>query len=458
MDDERMRQFENAYKSICKRLKTLKSIYVSNKKVDNVGDFISSTNPSRRCIGWSGTTRDGEIGDTEEILTGNNPVACSVSGEDSIEKHEIDRASIEKYLLDNTETVSINAQGKGYEAEGSARLSRSMKSLPPKDVLKKKAQEWVCQQIVGAFEDRCGKVGMIGTPLSESVVVKNMSQLLQERVEGIVVKAKKVAASSEALSKKKNLVGAIQGQCAVKQGLLDQAFNTAENGIFKCSQCQYIAEKINEPQVHAKTDPDPINWQFIVNKKIKTCYNVSNMLRGRDSRTTSINCLLEGESDKKESSTIPLVEGTHYVVSKHFPDVMNETNQMHHKKIWESTNSELVNVDDRGVKLQIEGDTNVDSVSTLKRKWMDDSFVKGGSPHSSKFIVQTSRMQLSNGSKECTSTMSFENKYTKLSHHDIVDIPNLVSDHDKHEDGEQLMYEEPTFRLVLEEESDEDLE
>ncbi|KAH9328579.1 hypothetical protein KI387_000687, partial [Taxus chinensis] len=417
-----MVEFENAYNSICRRLETLRSIYVSSQKVSLAGSPENNVHRSRRYKTSTEEETDGvlyidtvcpaEISGEEK-----NYVGCSVNAKESITDHATDP-------VENDAVNTHHTPGVPCEKENPRGLNKSIRSPQSMQNFKEQAQKWVGEQIIGVFEEHSGEMRKNCTLFSDNTmsdIVKNVSQILQERVNQIEMKTQRVAELKEALSKEKPLVDSMRQTRHGLQGLLNQACSTAENGIFMCSQCQFVAEVVKELEVHAKLDTSSTICQFMTKDESETCCNVNNLQKKNSSSVTSMHRLPDREDGTNDISIIPLVEDTNNAASRLCPRVVNETCKMHHGNILEVEDSKLVNVIARRLGPGLESGFMTDSVPSLKRKSINDGCVKeAGPPKASKFIVQSSKLQCSNVSRECYSKMSSENYCARHSHDDVV--------------------------------------
>ncbi|GLJ46061.1 hypothetical protein SUGI_0970370 [Cryptomeria japonica] len=459
MDRDKILEFEKAYKSICKKLEILRSIYISNQNVSLVGSSENKAHPSRSCKPPTDTETIG-VSHADTVSPAENSggeqknIGCSVNAKESIAHHSNDSA-------ENVVVRVHHVQDETLEKESSPRLNKGIKSPQSMGFLKEQAQKWVEEQIIDVFEEHSGETGKQCTMSSfnnMSGIVEHLRQILQERVDQIEGKTKRVAELKELLSKEKHLVDSMRGVPDSLQGLLNQAFSTAENGIFMCSQCQFVAEKVKELDVHAKLDPGPSSCQFTAEDELEIRCNVNNLQNKKSSSVTSMHCLRD-EDGKNDTSLIPLVQDTSNVACQLSSTVVNETHKTQHGNVMDIEDSKLSNLIERRVEPELDGSAMTCAVPPLKRKLIDDDCSnESGSQKAPRFIVHASKLQCANHSKGCSSTMSSENCYTRHSHHDIVSMSDLAPDHDNCEQRDHSMLKETSFKLALEEDLDDDVE
>lgn len=441
MDGDRMCDFDTVYKSILENFEILRSIHVSNKTANHLGILENVINAER--------SQCHSVRPTENTI------------QESITDKQIHRAATEDGMAFETQERADNqTQGETSckDKENGGRLSKTVTRPSSQSIedLRKQAKEWACEQIIGVFEDHSREVGKIGTLNHDmSEILKNVTKVLQEKVEEVQVKHKKVADLEEALSAEKNLVDAVRQKERFLQELLDKAFDIAENGIFMCGQCQFVAEKVKEPHIHAKKDPNPINCQFIVKGQMETCHSTNKLQSTKDS-TSSVHYLFETEDGKKGSfisSPSQRINNLDNICARK----LNGTHQILGENGCAVTCSKLANGNDRRADPEIEIDVTTHSNPLSKRKWLDDGHDKEGeSLKAPKISAQVPNMQCSDGSKACYSVKTPEAYYIKDSHCHSTAEQDFICDLEKNEDGEHSMGQAAAFTLLLEEEFEDD--
>lgn len=437
MDGDSLYDFETVYKSTLKHFETLRSIHASSNTAIQVGIPENMINAARSEL-LSVTPTENNI---EESITDNQIHRATKNG---IVFETQGRA-------DNQIQAETSCTDKEYTGILNQTVTRP--SSQSMENLKKQAREWACEQIIGVFEDHSQEVGKIGTHNHDmSKILRNVTKVLQEKVEEVQVKHKKVAKLEEALSAEKSLVDAIRQEQRFLQELLCKVSDTAENGIFMCGQCEFVAEKVKETHIDAKKDPNPINCQFIVKGQMETCHSANNLQSSKDSTTSSVDCLLQKEDGKRGSFISSPGQRINNLTSNICSRKLNGT----HPILLNGcavTGSEVANGNDRRVDPKIDGDVTTLLDPLLKRKRLDDGHDKeGGSSKAPKISVQVPNMQCSIGSKACYSMKSSEAYYIKHSHHDNIVEPDSVCDHEKNEDKEHSVGQAAAFTLLLEEE------
>lgn len=442
MDSDRMCDFETVYKSTLKNFEILRSIHASSKTANHVGIPENVINAAS--------------GQCPSVRPTENTI------EESITDNQIHRAAENGMVFETQGRADNQTQGETpcKDKENEGRLSKTVirPSSQSMENLRKQAREWACEQIIGVFEDHSREVGKIGTHNHDmSKILRNVTEVLQEKVEEVQVKHKKVAELEEAISAEKRLVDAVRQKHRFLQELLDKAFDTAENGIFMCGQCQFVAEKVKEPHIHAKKDPNPKNCQFIVRGQMETCNSANNLQSSKDSTTSSVHCLLEKKDGKKGSFISSPGQRINNLTGNICARKLNGKHHILCENGCAVKGSKLPNGNDGRLDPEIDSKGTTHSDPLLKRKWLDDGHDKEGeSSKSPKISVQVPNMQCSDGSKACYSIKSLEAYYINDScHHNIVELDSIC-DHKKNKDGENSMGQAAAFTLLLEEEFEDD--
>lgn len=179
MDGDRMCDFDTVYKSILENFEILRSIHVSNKTANHLGILENVINAER--------SQCHSVRPTENTI------------QESITDKQIHRAATEDGMVFETQERADNqTQGETSckDKENGGRLSKTVTRPSSQSIedLRKQAKEWACEQIIGVFEDHSREVGKIGTLNHDmSEILKNVTKVLQEKVEEVQVKHKKVA-------------------------------------------------------------------------------------------------------------------------------------------------------------------------------------------------------------------------------------------------------------------------
>eukprot|EP01018_Ginkgo_biloba_P017977 Gb_10803 [translate_table: standard] len=478
MDADGKSQFDSVCNSIITKLEALRSIHTSDqlrrhtgnpecntKAVDyqlssgmtTVADTVGSSHLNAVCL------PDIRLNQVSDFAREKNYVGCSAQVSENIQESK-------KIHLSENITIKDHGRddqrlGMALKDDGKEKENSPGRSPQPMEVLREQARRWVYEEVIGVFQEQSGEASKIEAPISGnepniymSNLVGNMSKVLKERVEQMDIEARKAVELKEALSAEKSVVETMQQKQHFLRGLLDRALNTAENGIFMCNQCQLIVEKVNELCHCIQKDSKAIHCQFIPNEPRGTCHNADNLQNSKDSITTSIKNLLNREDGKEDNLVNPIIQSSSNVSSKIWTGMLNETHPMLSGNIWGTTASKLVNVNDARVELEPNRNTIANSEPFLKRKWLNDDHDEGRRAKAPKVSMHTPKVQCPNDSEGFNSSNTSEMNFAKKFHPDTVGEPDLTCDHNKTEDEKHLVGQAGTFRLLLEEEFDDDLE